>query len=102
MRSALPQEPAAAQLEPGISGKMTTRYGAERQIILLGPVVLSAGGALTARLVQESAQDAQGRNEARLSHEGFRLLNADVFTFHAVWIDREETKIPQEISPSIE
>lgn len=102
VRPASPRKPAAAQMEPEISAEITTRYSAERQIVFLGPVVLSAGGALTARLVQESAQDAQGRNEARLSHKGFRLLNADVFTFHAVWIDREETKIPQEISPSIE
>ena len=78
---------------------MTTRYGAERQIILLGPVVLSAGGTPTAQKARESAQDAGGRNEARLSHKDFRIIDADFFTFSAVWIEREDRKSNKKFGP---
>ena len=87
VRPASPQKPpaaaAAAQMEPEISGEITTRYSAERQIVFLGPVVLSAGGTPTAQKARESAQDAGGRNEARLSHKGFRKTDANFFSFSA-------------------
>ena len=107
VRPASPQEPAAAaaaaaaaaQMEPEISGEITTRYSAERQIVFLGPVVLSAGGTPTAQKARESAQDAGGRNEARLSHKAFRIIDADFFTFSAVWIEREDTKSNKKFGP---
>ena len=101
VRPASPQEPvaAAAQMEPEISAEITTRYSAERQIVFLGPVVLSAGGTPTAQKARESAQDAGGRNEARLSHKDFRIIDADFFPFSAVWIEREDRKSNKKFGP---
>ena len=99
VRPASPQKPAAAQMEPEISAEITTRYSAERQIVFLGPVVLSAGGTPTAQQARESAQDAGGRHEARLSHKDFRIIDADFFTFSAVWIEREDRKSNKKFGP---